>query len=154
MKRFIQLRGDRRGAAAIEMAFALPAMVIMMWTVVQGGLVFRAMSGIQHALGEGARFATLFPQPDNEDIKERIEEKVYGIGPGTFTIADPVAGVEDGSVFLDLQVSYTQPTDLLLLPGPTITVSRSKRVWVAGIDEDALPPCSEVGEGVLCQVGL
>jgi hypothetical protein len=29
-------------------------------------------------------------------------------------------------------VDYAQPTDLLLLPGPTITVSRSKRVWVAG----------------------
>ena len=31
----------------------------------------------------------------------------------------------------------TLSTDLLLLPGPDITVSRSKVVWVAGIDEDA-----------------
>ncbi len=128
-----RLRRDERGAAVIEMAFALPAMVVMMWMIVQLGLVFRAMSGIQHALGEGARFATLFPQPDNDDIKDRIENAVYGIGPGNFTISDPVAGVEDGTVFLDLTVSYTQETDLLLLPGPDITVSRSKRVWVAGI---------------------
>jgi hypothetical protein len=28
-------------------------------------------------------------------------------------------------------VTYTQETDLLFLPGPTINVSRSKRVWVA-----------------------
>ena len=137
MKRLLRLRRDSRGAAVIEMAFALPAMIVMLWMIVQLGLVFRAMSGIQHALGEGARFATLFPQPENDEIQEKIEEAVYGIGPGEFTIAAPVAGVEDGTVYLDLTVSYTQETDLLLLPGPDITVSRSKRVWVAGIDEDA-----------------
>lgn len=133
MKRLIQIIRDPKGAAVIEIAFALPAMVIMMWAIVQLGLVFRAMSGIQHALGEGARFATLFPQPDNDDIKDRIEENVYGIGPGTFVVSDPVVGIADGTVFLDLQVSYSQSTDLLLVPGPTINVTRTKRVWVAGI---------------------
>ena len=132
MKLLRKIRRDERGAAVIEMAFALPAMVIMMWMIVQLGLVFRAMSGIQHALGQGARFATLFPQPENDAIKDEIEEAVYGIGPGTFTISDPVAGFADGTFYLDLTVSYTQETDMLFLPGPTITVSRSKRVWVAG----------------------
>jgi Flp pilus assembly protein TadG len=132
MKQLLRLRRDESGATAIEMAFALPAMVIMLWALVQLGLVFRAMSGIQHALGEGARFATLFPQPENDAIKEKISDAVYGIGPGTFEIADPVADIEDGTVNLTLTVSYTQSTDLLLLPGPDITVSRSKVVWVAG----------------------
>lgn len=132
MIKLLRLRRDTRGAAVIEMAFALPAMIIMMWAIVQLGLVFRAMSGIQHALGEGARYATLFPQPDNDQIHDKIEDAVYGIGPGTFTIEEPVADIEDGSVYLDLTVSYTQSTDLLLLPGPDITVSRTKRVWVAG----------------------
>jgi TadE-like protein len=137
MKRLARIRRDDRGAAVIEMAFALPAMIVMMWMIVQLGLVYRAMSGIQHALGEGARYATLFPQPDNDQIHDRIEAAVYGIGPGTFDIAEPVVGIEDGTVFLDLEVTYSQETDLLFLPGPTINVSRSKRVWVAGIDEDA-----------------
>ena len=125
------LRRDERGAAVIETAFALPALIIMVWAVVQLGLVFRAMSGIQHALGEGARLATLWPQPTDDAIKDRITDAVYGIGPGTFTISDPVPGTDNGTPFIDLTVSYTQPTDLMLLPGPTITVSRSKRVWVA-----------------------
>ena len=125
------LRRDESGAAAIETAFALPALIIMVWAVVQLGLVFRAMSGIQHALGEGARLATLYPQPTDDAIHDRIEDVVYGIGPGTFTIEEPVPGTENGSAYLDLEVSYTQETDMLFLPGPTITVSRSKRVWVA-----------------------
>ena len=131
MKKFSTLRRDESGAVAIETAFALPALIIMVWAVVQLGLVFRAMSGIQHALGEGARLATLYPQPTDDAIRDRIEDVVYGIGPGTFTIEEPVPGTENGSAYLDLEVSYTQETDMLFLPGPTITVSRSKRVWVA-----------------------
>jgi len=131
MKLFSALRRDERGAALIETAFALPALIVMVWAVVQLGLVFRAMSGIQHALGEGARLATLWPQPTDDAIHDKIEAAVYGIGPGEFTIEDPVPGTDNGSAFLDLQVSYTQETDMLFLPGPTITVSRSKRVWVA-----------------------
>jgi hypothetical protein len=115
----------------IETAFALPALVLMMWMIVQAGLVFRAMSGIQHGLGQGARTATLFPKPSNDAIKASINAAVYGIGPGTFDIEDPVSGTADGATYLDLKVTYTQPTDMLLIPGPTITVSRSKRVWIA-----------------------
>jgi Flp pilus assembly protein TadG len=126
-----KLRRDRRGAAVIEMAFALPTLILLMWMIVQLGLVFRAMSGIQHGLGEGARTATLFPKPTDTVIKAKISDAVYGIGPGSFTIATPTSGNADGANYLDLRVTYTQPTDLLLIPGPTISVSRSKRVWVA-----------------------
>ena len=132
MKLLRTIRRNERGAAVIETAFALPALIVMVWAVVQLGLVFRAMSGIQHALGEGARLATIWPQPDNDAIKDKIENAVYGIGPGTFNIEDPLPGAdENGNAYLDLEVTYSQPTDLLFLPGPTISVSRSKRVWVA-----------------------
>lgn len=120
-----------KGVAAVEMAFGLPIFIIMMWMMVQMGLVFRAMSGINHGLGEGARYATLYPQPTASQVKSKISSTVYGIGPGDFEIPEPVSGVEDGAAFLDLQVTYSQETDLLLLPGPTISVSRSKRVWVS-----------------------
>ena len=125
------LRRDRRGAAVIEMAFALPALIVLMWMIVQLGLVFRAMSGIQHGLGEGSRMATLFPKPTNTAIRTKISDAVYGIGPGSFTIATPTTGTLDGANYLDLRVTYSQPTDMLLFPGPTISVTRSKRVWTA-----------------------
>ena len=131
MRLLRNLRRDKRGAAVIEMAFALPALIIMMWVIIQLGLVFRAMSGIQHGLGEGARFATLYPKPTDAAIKSKITATVYGIGPGSFTIPTPTSGVADGANYLDLKVTYSQQTDLLLLRGPLITVSRSKRVWIA-----------------------
>ena len=129
-----RLLRNEEGAAAIELAFALPILVMLIWMVVQLGLVFRAMSGIQHALGEGARAATLWPVPDTETVEDRMNEAVYGIGPGNFNVVAAVPGTADGSDYLDLAVTYEQDTDLLIVPGPTIRVSRSKRVWVAESD--------------------
>ena len=139
MKHRRLLRNDR-GAAAIEMAFALPVMIVMIWAFVQLAQVFRATAGIQQALGQGARYATLCLSPTTTgcttptaaQVKTRITSSVYGIGPGTFTVPDPLSGTSGTSKYYDLTVRYTQPTDLLLFPGPTINVTRSKRVWVAG----------------------
>jgi hypothetical protein len=133
MKLF-RIKRDEKGAAVIEMAFGLPVLIVMLYMLVQLGQVFRAMSGIQHALGEGARLATLFPTPQTSVIENKINDSVYGIGPGTFQIEAPVSGVDaaTGSDYIDLEVTYTQPTTLLLFPGPTISVARSKRVWIAG----------------------
>ena len=131
MKLLRKISQNQEGVAVIEMAFALPALIILLWMIVQLGLVFRAMSGIQHSLGEGARAATLWPVPATDTITDKMEAAVYGIGPGDFDIVPPVPGTADGSNYLDLEVTYSQDTDLLIIPGPTITVSRSKRVWVA-----------------------
>jgi hypothetical protein len=118
----------------IELAFALPVFIVLLWMVVQLGLVFRAMSGIQHALGEGARAATLYPAPGNAVITNKMNAAVYGIGPGNFNIMAPAPGNADGSDYLDLQVTYSQQTDLLMFRGPLIEVTRSKRVWIADDD--------------------
>ena len=132
--KFSKLIRSEGGATVVEMAFALPVMVMLLYMVVQLGLVFRAMSGIQHSLGEGARAATLWPIPTVDTVKDKMDAAVSGIGPGDFHIEEPVPGTADGSDYLDLEVTYTQPTDLLVIPGPTISVSRSKRVWVAETD--------------------
>lgn len=130
IKRFIKRLGRREeGAAAIELAFALPIFIILLWMVVQMGLVMRAVAGMQHALGEGARLATIYPTPTKTDITNEINRRVYGIGPGNFTIAEPTYNNVGG--YVDLEVTYNQKTDLLFLPGPDISLSRNKRVYVA-----------------------
>ena len=135
-----RLAPDQNGAAAIEMAFALPILIVMLWALVQFAQVYRALAGIQQALGQGARYATLCASaststgcspPSTSSVKTDIQNSVYGIGPGTFTVTDPTTGNDGTGTYYDITVNYTQPTDLLIFPGPTITVSRSKRVWVA-----------------------
>ena len=134
------LRKDNRGAAAIETAIALPVFIMMIWAFVQLAQMYRALAGMQQALGQGARYATLCVNPSNDgcsaptaaQIKTQISNSVYGVGPGTFTVATPTSGSSGTGSYYDLTVSYTQPTSLLIVPGPTINVSKTKRVWVAG----------------------
>ena len=117
------------------MALGFPILVLLIWIIVQLGLVYRATAGIQHALGEGARLATVWPEPDAAAIKAKVEESVYGVrSPGVFTVPDPVDGADCDDSCLDVTVQYSQPTDLLFFPGPTITIERTKRVWTAGED--------------------
>jgi Flp pilus assembly protein TadG len=147
VKIFRTFLADDKGAAAVEMAFAVPIFVVMIWAFVQLAQVYRAVAGIQQALGEGARYATLCAtqtatgctspapgsgtSPASGTIKAKIISSVYGIGPGTFTVADPVYGTSGTANYYDLTVSYSQPTNLLIFPGPTMSLSRSKRVWIA-----------------------
>lgn len=138
---------DESGAAAVEMAFAIPVLIVMIWAFVQLAEVYRAVAGMQQALGEGARYATLcYTQSSNGcsapaagtgtspaagTIKAKIYDSVYGIGPGTFTVADPAVGTSGTATYYDLSVTYSQPTDLLMFPGPTMALTRTKRVWVS-----------------------
>ena len=140
MKLRPRLLRSQDGVATVEMALALPILIVMIWMFVQLAQIYRAMSGIQQALGQGARYATLCLNPSTTgctkptatQVKDTITNAVYGIGPGTFTVSDPTTGSDGTSSYYDLTVTYTQPTDLLLYPGPTVNVTRSKRVWVAG----------------------
>ena len=128
-----RIRRDEQGVATIEMAFALPILIVMIWMFVQLAQVYRAVAGIQQALGEGARLATIWPTPNADAIKTKIETSVYGIGPGKFDTPKPECkndGTKTGNYY-DLTVNYEQDTNLIMFPGPHIKVSRSKRVWVA-----------------------
>ncbi len=55
---FRKLVRDQRGAGVVEFAIALPVLITMIWGVFQIGLVMQANAGMQHALGEAARYAT------------------------------------------------------------------------------------------------
>jgi Flp pilus assembly protein TadG len=133
-----RLLRDQRGATVVEFAFAFPALVVLLYAIAQLGMVYRAMSGIQHALGEGSREAVVWrdPEPTTDELRTLVRNEmnnaVFGIGPGSFNIPSPTAGsTASGTPYLDLTVTYSQPTSLLLFPGPTVSVSRSKRVYLS-----------------------
>jgi len=134
MSRIIRLARDSSGATIIEFAIILPVLVLFIYGIYLIGQLFQANAGMQHGLGEGARLATICVQtsggcasPSDDEIKSRISSEVYGTGRGTLTVADPVTGAG----YKDLSVTYSMPMDFLLFTGPTVTVTRSKRVYLA-----------------------
>ena len=129
MNKYLSITRDERGAAAIEMAIAVPVLTLMLWGIFQVGVAFQANAGMQHALGEGARYATIFPTPSNDQLKARINEKVFGVGVGSFSAPSVTDGPE-GSGYKDFSVTFSMPTNFLFFNGPTINITSSKRVYV------------------------
>jgi Flp pilus assembly protein TadG len=125
------LRRNEDGAAAIEFAIAVPVLVLMLYGIFQIGLLFQANAGMQHALGEGARLATLYDTsttskvPTDTAIKAKINATLFGKSDGNFTVSDPVTVGN----YKTLTVSYSRAMSFLFFQGPTVTISRSKRVY-------------------------
>ena len=128
MSRRITLCRDESGAASIEMALAVPVLAVFLWGIFQVGIAFQAVAGMNHALGEGARYATIFPTPSNTLVENRIKDKVFGVGIGEFE--DPtVTDGPSGSNYKDLSVTFSMTTSFLFFEGPDIELTRSKRVY-------------------------
>ena len=100
--------------------------------IATGGLAAAIAGATPAQTTTATKAAPAAKAPARTAVKAKIDAAVYGIGPGSFNTPLPTLQTSGTSKYYDLQVNYTQATDLLLLPGPTITVQRSKRVWVAG----------------------
>ena len=140
MRKLIQLRSDERGTAIIEMAIALPTLILFLYGIFQVGVAFQAKAGMQHALGEGARLATLCYNPtvangcsvpSNTVIKNKINERVFGTKVGTYS-EPTVTNGPTGEKYRTLSVSFTMTPNYLFFNGPPITITETKRVYVAG----------------------
>jgi len=139
MRKLIALRKNDSGAAAIEMAIAVPVLVSFLWGIFEIGVASEAIAGMQHGLGEGARYATLCLTPTstgtctiptNDQISTVINNKVFGTGIGTFSTPSVTDG-PSGSGYKDLSVTFSMPMNFLFFMGPTITLTQTKRVYLA-----------------------
>ena len=121
------LRTDAQGAATVEMALTLPILMMLIYGIFQIGVILAANAGMQHALGEGARYATLFPTPNNDQIVARITAKKFGVHVGSWTTPT----VTNGTGYKDLSIGYSVTPNFLFFNGPTIAWTREKRVYLS-----------------------
>lgn len=129
MKRLRHLFADRMGSAAVEFAIAVPVLVTMIWGIFQTALLYEANAGMRHALGEGARYATIWQPPTDEQIQAKITSAKFGVGNGTWDT--PVITTDATANTKTITVSYHQPTDFLLFSGPTVNMTATKTVYLA-----------------------
>lgn len=142
MELFRRLARDESGAAMVQAALALPPFLMMIWGITQFGLAVHANNGIQNALGEGARYATLCVsptvttgcrRPSNDQIIAKINSSRFASSYGTYGTPTVTASPSSATIkYLDLKVTYSAPTNLIFVNGPVINFVRTKRVYVAG----------------------
>ena len=134
MSKLFRLRRDEDGAAVVEFALTVPVLITLIYGIFELSQLYEANAGMQHALGEGARFATLCVptatgcnNESNADIKARMNAKLFGPIDGNFNVQDPI---DDAAFkYKTLTITYTRSMNFLLFRGPSITLTRSKLVY-------------------------
>lgn len=129
-----RLLRDDRGANMVEFAVALPVLVLFIWGIFQIGLVYQALAGMQHALGEAARYATIYPTPSDTQIRAKVTSRKFGTYNGTLgtlQILNDTSGPGGQVRYKDLELTYSQPTDFIFFNGPTVNLRKTKRVYLA-----------------------
>lgn len=123
------LATNDRGSATLEFAIALPTLIVLIWGMFQVGLVFLANAGTQNALGDGARYATLYPTPTDSAIQSRITANKVGVGNGTW--ASPSIVTDSAAKTKTITVTYSQPMNFLLFHGADVSITKSKVVHLS-----------------------
>jgi Flp pilus assembly protein TadG len=131
-----KILADQSGASIIEFALAVPVLTTMLYGIFSLGQVFEADASMQHALGEGARYATLCLNPTaagvctvptDQQITNKVTAKLFGPASGLTPTIQTDATAKTKTITL----TYSTTPYFLFFNGPTINMTRSKVVYYA-----------------------
>lgn len=136
LRRLRDMADDRHGAAILELALALPVLMIFLFGILSGGSWLAMSHVVQESANEGARAALAGITP-----AERVTlgngaalqtlSRSYGIRSNDVTVR-----IDDDGRLLTVRVSYDGSANPLLklpiLPAATTTIQRQASVVLAG----------------------
>jgi Flp pilus assembly protein TadG len=118
-----------RGSAAVQFALAVPVLVLFIAGIAQLGLIFAASAGMQQALGEGARAATLYPRPSDDAISAKVTNAKFALDPRYLT-SSLSHGTSSGMPYVDIQLTYAPHLSFVFFTGPAITITKTRRAYL------------------------
>jgi Flp pilus assembly protein TadG len=115
-----RLLADAKGTSAIEFALSLPLFCIVLFGIVEGGLLLWTQLGLQHAVEAAARCASVNPTTcgSGDAIKTYAAQQAYGLGAGAsiFTYSAQACGNK-------VNASYTISNVTSLLGFSSVTLT-------------------------------
>lgn len=121
---------DRSGSPAVEFAFAAPVLMMFLIGIVQLGVLFSATAGMINGVNEGARYATIFPTPTDNQILARISQRRFMVQSASQTAA-LAHGTANGVQFIDITMNYTAPLNFVFFQTPAVTLRQTRRVYLS-----------------------
>jgi len=112
MWRLIRRRNGDEGAAAVEFALVLPILVVLLFGIIEFGMVFDAQLQVTHAAREGARMASV-----GGNVASAVAAQTSGLVASRLSVVGPLAkgGASDPRGFYyEVTVNYTYPLDIPL----------------------------------------
>lgn len=130
----LRLAMEERGAAAIEFGIIAPVLLLMLLGLLQLGVMFNAQAGLKNAVAEGARYATIYPNPSDTQIRDRITDRRFGMDPTLIvgpTITRRTDGGPDGNVkYVDITMTYSVPMNFVFFQLPAVQLTETRRAYI------------------------
>ncbi len=135
--RAVQLSRDRRGAALVEMALALPVLILFLFGILSYGSWIALAHGVQQGANEAARAAIAgLSLAEREQIARDVAQSTlagsYQIDPARLS----VIVIDDGAT-LTVDVAYDGSShpmlSLPLVPPPSRIIERKSSIRLTGL---------------------
>jgi len=120
---------NERGASAVEFAIAVPVLLVLIIGIIQLGILFMANAGLQQAVEEGARYATIYPNPNDSAIIARVNDKRFGLDAANVTGPSVTHGTSNGVSYVDVTMSYSAPLNFVFFETDPVTLSHTRRAY-------------------------
>ncbi len=128
--RKISLFGDQVGSVAIEAAIALPVLFAFLGAIAQLGMVMFVQTSLNHATGEAARFATIYPTPSDSEIESKARNATFGGRASAIRSVTVTRGTDDGRKFAEITMIYDYPLTSWFVEGSAYTLRQSRRAYL------------------------
>ncbi len=122
--------GDETGSTAIEAAIAIPVFLAFLGAIVQLGMVMFVQSSLDHATGEAARFATIYPTPAASDIQTKASAAMFGGSTSELAPVTVTQGTDDGRNYIEITMTYNYPLVSWFIDDAAYTLTQTRRAYV------------------------
>lgn len=126
---FTTILRAERGGTVVEFALVAPVLTMLLVGMLQIGILAEANAGLQHAVGEGARYATLYPSPSDDAIKARVRDRKFGLKTDNIIGPSVSRGLSDGTKYVQVSMSYKVPLEFVLFDGPDVQLTETRRAF-------------------------
>ncbi len=132
-----RLRGSDNGVGAVEFALIAPVMLTFIIGIAQLGTLYMANASVRSSVAEGARLATIWPRPTNDEIIARINSRRNNLVAGNVT-GPTITTAADGST-ITITMSYAVPLNFIFFQTPPVTITETRVVPTFPAAAPALP---------------
>ena len=127
---FSRLRRSTHASSTVDFAFALPVLMIIMLGTLQLGVYMHVSGSLRHALGEGIRYAKVYPSATADDVKNEIKSELPAIDPDNITALVFIRGTSGSIDYGAAGIRYRLEPIIPLIPVPAITITETSVAYL------------------------
>lgn len=122
---------DTSGLGAAEFAMIAPALFAMIIGITQLGVLYFANADLRNAVASSARYASIFPRPSADAVKERAVKQLAHVKAANLTPPTVVYATDSrGYEYADIEMKYLVPLNFVWVKPPPVTLTERRRVYV------------------------